>query len=96
MMMCPFSLAGSSQSDDQVKADLMVRIDEALGHGTDTRLVNQYVERFYNAVMHYPDSYLVALQRELCEQPYEFRGAVWSGLSRGIKMKLQDLCPELT
>jgi hypothetical protein len=75
---------------------LMIRVDEALNRGhVDTRIVNQYLERIYLAVLTDNDTFLRELQDEIHLQETEFRAAVWSGLGKHLRDKLRDVCPEL-
>jgi hypothetical protein len=73
----------------------MVRIDECLNWGVDTRLVNQYLERMYHSVLTDNDDLLMELQIEISQQETNFRASVWSGLSKHVRDKLRDVCPEL-
>jgi hypothetical protein len=74
----------------------MLRIDEVLNRqGVDTRLVNQYLERIHYSILTDNDSLLIELQTEIQQQPTEFRASVWSGLSKHVRDKLRDACPEL-
>jgi hypothetical protein len=74
----------------------MIEFEEPfVRRSVDTRRVHEYVDRIYQAILKDEFEIVRSIQIEVHADTIDFRASVWTCLSKPVRDKLRDICPEL-